>query len=100
MLDQLWFTSDSPVIPTVLILRFLLYLLPVDCSIYKMKDLQARMDMLKKIPTHMDYVGQGRAEKLYQIIIGKDKEVPPNRRKLNLTFLPLLFLLTTFYTQG
>ena len=28
------------------------------------------MDMIKRIPTHMDYVGQGRAEKLYQIIIG------------------------------
>jgi signal peptidase complex subunit 1 len=26
-------------------------------------------DFLKSIPTHMDYVGQGRAEKLYQIII-------------------------------
>jgi hypothetical protein len=32
------------------------------------------MDMLKKIPTHMDYVGQGRAEKLYQIIIGNDRK--------------------------
>ena len=27
------------------------------------------MDMIKSIPVHMDYVGQGRAEKLYQIII-------------------------------
>lgn len=27
------------------------------------------MDMIKNIPVHMDYVGQGRAEKLYQIII-------------------------------
>ena len=25
--------------------------------------------MIKNIPVHMDYVGQGRAEKLYQIII-------------------------------
>ena len=25
--------------------------------------------MIKSIPVHMDYVGQGRAEKLYQIII-------------------------------
>ena len=27
------------------------------------------LDMIKNIPVHMDYVGQGRAEKLYQIII-------------------------------
>lgn len=27
------------------------------------------MEMIKNIPVHMDYVGQGRAEKLYQIII-------------------------------
>jgi hypothetical protein len=33
---------------------------------------RGKMDMLKKIPTHMDYVGQGRAEKLYQIIIGNE----------------------------
>ena len=26
-------------------------------------------DAIKKIPVHMDFVGQGRAEKLYQIII-------------------------------
>ena len=25
------------------------------------------MDMIKNIPVHMDYVGQGRAEKLYQV---------------------------------
>ena len=26
------------------------------------------MDMIKNIPVHMDYVGQGRAEKLYQVL--------------------------------
>ena len=26
-----------------------------------------RMEMIKNIPVHMDYVGQGRAEKLYQV---------------------------------
>jgi hypothetical protein len=30
---------------------------------------QDSMEMIKNIPVHMDYVGQGRAEKLYQIII-------------------------------
>ena len=28
---------------------------------------QLKMDMIKNIPVHMDYVGQGRAEKLYQV---------------------------------
>ena len=27
-----------------------------------------KMDMIKNIPVHMDYVGQGRAEKLYQVL--------------------------------
>ena len=27
------------------------------------------LDAIKNIPVHMDFVGQGRAEKLYQIII-------------------------------
>ena len=35
--------------------------------------LQRKMDFLNRIPVHMDYVGQGRAEKLYQIIIGKKR---------------------------
>jgi len=35
----------------------------------KRDPLSLRMDMIKNIPVHMDYVGQGRAEKLYQIII-------------------------------
>ena len=38
---------------------------------YILKLFSDKMDFLKKIPTHMDYVGQGRAEKLYQIIIGR-----------------------------
>ena len=29
---------------------------------------RGKMDMIKNIPVHMDYVGQGRAEKLYQVI--------------------------------
>ena len=29
------------------------------------------MDMIKNIPVHMDYVGQGRAEKLYQVLYHK-----------------------------
>ena len=28
---------------------------------------ESKMDMIKSIPVHMDYVGQGRAEKLYQV---------------------------------
>ncbi len=36
------------------------------------------MDMIKRIPTHMDYVGQGRAEKLYQIIIGSSSRIENN----------------------
>ena len=30
---------------------------------------ERNMDMIKNIPVHMDYVGQGRAEKLYQVCI-------------------------------
>ena len=40
-------------------------------SIFILLSYEAKMEMLKKIPTHMDFVGQGRAEKLYQIIIGQ-----------------------------
>ena len=29
---------------------------------------ERNMDMIKNIPVHMDYVGQGRAEKLYQVL--------------------------------
>ena len=44
-------------------------------SIYKTQSLancsslaERKMDMIKNIPVHMDYVGQGRAEKLYQVL--------------------------------
>ena len=44
-------------------------------SIYKIQSLancsslaERKMDMIKNIPVHMDYVGQGRAEKLYQVL--------------------------------
>ena len=44
-------------------------------SIYKTQSLancsslaDRKMDMIKNIPVHMDYVGQGRAEKLYQVL--------------------------------
>ena len=44
-------------------------------SIYKIQSLancsslaDRKMDMIKNIPVHMDYVGQGRAEKLYQVL--------------------------------
>ena len=37
----------------------------------KLRDISRHkmLDAIKSIPVHMDYVGQGRAEKLYQIII-------------------------------
>ena len=47
-------------------------------SIYKTQSLancsslaERKMDMIKNIPVHMDYVGQGRAEKLYQVLYQK-----------------------------
>ena len=36
---------------------------------FQTKDVIIMIDAIKNIPVHMDFVGQGRAEKLYQIII-------------------------------
>ena len=53
------------------------------------------MDMIKNIPVHMDYVGQGRAEKLYQVIfenfITNDNCVANCLLKINI-LSPLIFV--------